>query len=135
MHGLVRQPFAAALMIGAGLILACTQLPAQDHVVTSADLNQAVASAAQSREQHVQQVKRFLSSHAARQALKRAHIDPVQVQQAVGSLDDEELARLSARAEKAQRDFAAGALTNEQLTYIIIALATAVIIIVILAAR
>jgi len=50
-------------------------------------------------------------------------------------LNDQELARLAARAEKANSDFAAGSLTNQELTYIVIALGTAVLILVIVAAR
>jgi hypothetical protein len=43
--------------------------------------------------------------------------------------------RLVARTDKLQHDVAAGALSNQQITYILIALATAVIILVIVAAR
>jgi len=50
-------------------------------------------------------------------------------------LSDEELARLAARTEKVRKDFAAGALTNQQITYIIIALATALIVVIIVVAR
>jgi len=44
-------------------------------------------------------------------------------------------ARLAARTEKVRKDFAAGALTNQQITYIIIALATALIVVIIVVAR
>ena len=57
-----------------------------------------------------------------------------QVKTAVSQLNDDELARLQSRTEKVQRDLAAGSLTNQELTYIIIALATAVIVILILKA-
>ena len=50
-------------------------------------------------------------------------------------MSDEDLARLAAQSEKLQKDVAAGALTNQQITYILIALGTAVIILVIVAAR
>ena len=43
---------------------------------------------------------------------------------------DEELARLAARTDKVQRDMAAGALTNQQITYILIALGTAVLVLI-----
>jgi hypothetical protein len=50
-------------------------------------------------------------------------------------LNDKELARLAAQAEKVQADVAAGALDNhQQISYIIIALATAVLILVIVVA-
>ena len=56
-----------------------------------------------------------------------------QVTAALPLLGDEELAQLASRAERAQADFAAGALSNQEITYILIALATAVIILVIVA--
>jgi hypothetical protein len=70
----------------------------------------------------------------AEKAIKRAGFDRNTVVRAVATLSDDELSRLSARAERAQQDLAAGALSNQELTYIVIALATAVIILVIVAA-
>ena len=131
MHRLLRQRVAAAIVLGTGIpVLISAPLQAQDHVVSSAGLNQAAASAAQTRQQHLEHLREFFSSSAARRALHKSHISQVQVQRAVTSLDNDELARLSARAERAQRDLAAGSLTNEQLTYLVIALATAVIVII-----
>lgn len=131
MHGSFRYYLGLSLIAAAGCLLLSAPVKAQDHVVSSADLSRAVASAAGSRHQQVKQIEQFLSSDTARKALNRVHLDPAQVQRAVPFLSDAELARLSARSAKAQSDFAAGALTNEQLTYIIIALATAVIVIII----
>lgn len=102
-----------------------------DHVVTSADLQNDVSQAAKVRQQQIATIDTFLSGDRAKQALRSANIDYSVVHNGVASLSDDELARLSARADKAQKDFAAGALTNEQITYIIIALATAVIILII----
>ena len=109
-----------------------TPLPAaaQDHVVSPAELQQATASAACSRQQKIDKVEKFFSSEQAEKALKSAHLDAVQVKKAVPTLNDKELARLASRADKAQKDFAAGALTNQQITYILIALATAVIVLI-----
>jgi hypothetical protein len=45
-------------------------------------------------------------------------------------LSDEEVADLSARAEEPSPDVAGGALSNEHLTYIVIALAAAVIVLI-----
>jgi hypothetical protein len=66
----------------------------------------------------------------SQKALKTAGIEFSQVQQAVAALDDEQAARLAARARQANADFAAGAFSNEMLTYIVIALATAVLVLV-----
>ena len=102
----------------------------QNHVVSPTELQQATASVAHTRQQNITKVEKFLSSEQASKALKSAHLDPVQVKKAVPSLNDQELARLASRADKAQKDFAAGALTNQQITYILIALATAVIVLI-----
>lgn len=108
---------------------------AQSHVVSAVDLHRDVVAASRAREANLVKVEKFFSSDAAQKALKSAHMDSREVQSAVRVLSDQELAQLAARADNSQRDFAAGALTNQQLTYIIIALATAVLIIVLLAAR
>lgn len=108
---------------------------AQSHVVSAVDLHRDVVAASRAREVNLAKVEKFFSSDAAQKALKSAHMDSREVQSAVRVLSDQELAQLAARADNSQRDFAAGALTNQQLTYIIIALATAVLIIVLLAAR
>ncbi len=66
--------------------------------------------------------------------MKKGRIDAGQVTKAIPTLTDEDLARLAQRAASAESDFAAGALSNQELTYIVIALATAVVILVIVAA-
>jgi len=48
----------------------------------------------------------------------------------VQQLDDEDLARLSARAENAQREFAAGNLSDRDLLIILVAVAALILIIV-----
>ena len=52
------------------------------------------------------------------------------MQKAVATLSPDELARLASRTNQLQRDFAVGALTNQELTYIVIALAAAVIVLI-----
>lgn len=107
-------------------------LPARDaHVVSPAELHQAVQNAAQARQQNLAKVEKFFSQDAAQKALKTAKIDPAKVQKAAASLNDDELARLASRTDRVQNDISAGALTNLQITYIIIALATALIVILI----
>jgi hypothetical protein len=49
-------------------------------------------------------------------------------------LGPDELARLAARTNQLQQNFAGGALNNQQMTYAIIAIATAVLVLVIVAA-
>jgi hypothetical protein len=103
---------------------------AQDHVVSPVEIQRDAAGASAARQQHVQQLNGFLSSSEAQQALKSAHMDPQEVKNAVGQLDDEDLARLSARAEKAQQKFAAGSLSDRDLLIILVAVAALILIIV-----
>lgn len=119
-------------MLAALLVLPCN-LFAQ-HVVKPAEIQKDVAAASTAREKNLQKVDSFFSSEQAKNALKSARIDSGKLHKAVRALDEDELARLATRTEQLQQDFAAGALTNQQITYILIALATAVIIIVIVVA-
>jgi len=117
------------LLLGLILTLPGAAL-AQDHVVSPGEIQKDAASASAARQQHVQQLDGFLSSKEAQQALKSAHMDPREVKNAVGQLDDEDLARLSTRAEKAQREFAAGNISDRDLLIILVAVAALILIIV-----
>ena len=119
------------LVLLLGLILTSPGAPlAQDHVVSPGEIQKDAAGASSARQQHVQQLDGFLSSKEAQQALKSAHMDPQEVKTAVRELDDEDLARLSARAERAQREFAAGKLSDRDLLIILVAVAALILIIV-----
>jgi hypothetical protein len=100
------------------------------HVVSPADLQKEAALATGTREQNQQALNDFLSSPQAEKTLQSAHMDPAQVKSAVSSLSDDELARLSARAEVAQADFAAGRISDRDLIWIIIAIVVVIVIIV-----
>lgn len=118
-------------MLFLGMALAAPQSAfAQDHVVSPADLQKDVTAASASREQNRQQLQNFLSSPEAQRALRSAHIDSQQVKNAVSQLDDSDLARLSARSEKAQKDFAAGTLSDRDLIIILVCIAALILIIV-----
>ena len=103
---------------------------AQGPVVSQDELKQALTDAAKTRKENLDQIRTFFSSDPAREAFKTAHIDSERVQKAVSSLDDNELTKLADQTRHIQNDFAAGALTNQQITYILIALATAVIVLI-----
>jgi hypothetical protein len=131
--------FLAAMFAIPPSLLAETQMPAaptrrpDTHVVSPLDLQNAVVDATQARQKNIQKIEQFLSSDVALQTMKSAHIDPVQVKTGISALSDQELAQLAARADKAQRDFAAGALGREALAIIILGVLV-VILIVVLAA-
>jgi hypothetical protein len=119
------------LVLFMGLILTSPgAVLAQDHVVSPGEIQKDAAGASSARQQHVQQLDGFLSSKEAQQALKSAHVDPQEVKNAVGQLDDDDLARLSARAENAQREFAAGNLSDRDLLIILVCVAALILIIV-----
>jgi hypothetical protein len=103
---------------------------AQSHVVSPADLQKEMVANTQARQHNLETVKQFLSSPRAENALKSAHINAEQVQTAVSTLSDKELARLASRADKAQADFAAGRLEDRDLLIIVVAIAALVLLIV-----
>jgi hypothetical protein len=106
---------------------------AQSHVVSPNELHQQVVTTSRVRQENVEQIDRFFSSPLAQKALRDHRIDAKQVKTAVSQLSDEELARVAARTEKAQRDFAAGAITDHLLILIVIVIA--VVLIAVLAAK
>lgn len=103
---------------------------AQNHVVSPADLQKEMASATQARQHNLETLNQFLSTPAAEKALKSARMDAQQVKTAVATLNDDDLAQLSARATRAQADFAGGRLSDRDLILIIVAIAVLILIIV-----
>ena len=107
-----------------------SNLAAQAHVVSPADLQKETAAASQARQRNLETVTQFLSSPRAQKALRSAHMDPTQVKTAVSSLSDQELAQLASRSTKAQADFAAGRIDDRDLLIILVAIAALILIIV-----
>ena len=109
-------------------------LMAQAPAVSSSELQQAITAAAQTRQKNLDDVRSFFASEHVRAALKSGKLDYRKVDKAVATISPEELARLAEKTNQIQNDFAAGSLTNQQLTYIVIALGTAVLVLLIVAA-
>jgi hypothetical protein len=117
---------AIALLFG----LAGVPAGAQDkqHVVSLNDLNKDAARPAQTRQSNEEAVRTLLSSDQAQKALKSANLDYQKVDKAVGQLSDKDLAKLAERSRQAQRDFAAGRISDRDMLWIIlIALAIVVL--------
>jgi hypothetical protein len=112
------------------LFIVPTEALAQSHVVSPADLQKATTAASQVRQHNMDSIQRLLSTPTAEKALKSANMDPQQVKTAVSTLNDQELAQLAARADKAQADFAAGSLDQRDLILIILGVAVLILIIV-----
>ncbi len=108
----------------------CQMINAQAPIVTHDELKQALVKSDKARKENLVQVRTFFSSDVARKAFAVNHLDSERVQKAVSTLNFDELAKLAAQTRQVQSDFAAGALTNQQITYILIALGTAVIVLV-----
>ena len=103
---------------------------AQDHVVAPSDIQRDVAASSSARQKNRSQLENFVSSPEAQQAMKSAHLDAGQVKNAIPNLNDEELADLSARSQKAQEDFAAGRMSDRDLIIILLAIVALILIIV-----
>ena len=105
-------------------------LLAQAHLVSPSDLQQETLAASQSRMCDVQALQNFLSSPMAEKAMGSLHVDARQVASAISSLSDREVAQMTARANKAQADFAAGNITDHDLLIILVAILALILIIV-----
>jgi hypothetical protein len=132
LHLSIRSHILATTLV-AGMLVIPANMLAADHVVSPADLTQAARSAASARERNIAKLQDFLSSPGARAELAKMKMDPVKVHMAVAQLNDSELARLAARTDQAQKDFAAGDLTRKQTTLVIVAAAVVAIVIAIAA--
>lgn len=127
----VRRLIARILLV----LTPATATWAQTHVVPLTELHQRAVSAADGREANLARLDRFFSEGRVQQALHSAKLDGTEVRHAVALLSDEELGRMVSRSDKIQSDLTAGALSNQELTYIVIALATAVLVLIIVKAR
>jgi hypothetical protein len=118
----------SALLFGA-ILAVHSNLLAQTHVVTPTEIQKEAVARTRTRQHNLETLNQFLSSPAAKKALRSAHVDARRVKTAVSSLSDEELAQLASRAEKAQADFAAG-FTNRDLLIVILGIVALILIIV-----
>ncbi|MFP5227371.1 MAG: hypothetical protein ACLGXA_07045 [Acidobacteriota bacterium] len=98
------------------------QADQNSHLVSPTQLDHQVQASSAMRQQRIEGLTKFLSTPQAEKAMKDAKIDPVQVKTAIPTLSDAELANLSARADHAQHDFAAGGLSTLALGLIILAI-------------
>jgi hypothetical protein len=119
------------LLVACFLLTLCsTSILAQTHVVSPSDIHKELVNAAQTRRENQQKVKGLFSSDETRKAMEAAQINPERVDTAISTLSDEELARLAARADNLDKDFAAGRISDRDLLIIILGIAALVLIIV-----
>ena len=103
---------------------------AQTPVVSQADIHKELVTATRTRQKNLEKARRLLSSDAAQKALESAQMNPAQVNAAISTLSDAELARLASRADKIQDDFAAGRLSDRDLLLILLGVVALILIIV-----
>ncbi len=115
------------LAICAGSVLAQAS---QTHVVSQTEIHKELVNSTQTRRRNLEKVRRLFSSDETRKAMEAAKISPERVENAVSTLSDEELARLAARADKLDQDFAAGRLSDRDLLLIILGFAALILVIV-----
>jgi hypothetical protein len=104
------------------------QSESQEHIVSSQALEQHLEASSETRQKDIATLTSFMSTPTADRAMRDAHIDPVQVQKAIPTLSDRDLASLSARTNDAQQKFSAGVLGTSTLTLIIVLIAVIIIV-------
>jgi hypothetical protein len=130
---IVRSGRALALLL-APVLISTSLMAAENHVVPLAELRQQAVAMEQKRAEDMASIGKLLDLEPVQKALSKGNLNAGQVRQAAALLTDSELSQLASRANQVRADVEAGALSNLHLTYIVIALATAVIILVIVAA-
>lgn len=130
-HPLFRT-LSAALIFTAAIATTTPTASAQqtDHVLPSASLQQDLNATAAARQQHEQQIRSLYAQPQLQTALRAAHIDPQQVTHAVSQLSDADLASIAARSAAAQKDFAAGRISDHDLLIILVCIAALLVVIV-----
>ena len=111
-------------VLGIAALFVAAEIPARaqdhQHVVSLSELSKDAARPAQTRQANEEAVRTLLSSDQGQKALKSAKLDYLKVDQAVGQLSDEDLAKLAERSRQAQADFAAGRISDRDLLWIIL---------------
>ena len=116
--------WALAIVLLPCFVMSPANVQAQEkHVVSSQELHKEAMRPAEARGANEAALRQLFSSEQAQQALKSVNIDYSKVDKAVGQLSDEDLAKLAARSQQAQNNFAggrAGSLSDRDLLIIII---------------
>ncbi len=123
-------PSKAICTVLAAALLTQPCLPATNAPVPLEEMQKEMAVASQARQHNRETLSNLLSTPQAQEALRIAHVDVQQVKTAISSLNDEDLAKLAARADTAQKNLAAGDLSQRDLLLILVGIAVIILIIV-----
>ena len=117
-----------AVLIGMSLV---SSTLAQDHIVGKSVLRDSIRETALERTVQMRRVEEFFSSPEVTRVLERySFLGLERITEGVSTLSEQELATLTQQIEELDEEVRAGALSNEHLTYIVIALAAAVIVLI-----
>jgi len=121
-----------ALVLSTLLCMAGIPLQSQgrekQHVVSLDELKKDAARPAEVRQADEAAVRNLLSTENGQKALKSANLDLQKVDKAVSQLSDEDLAKLAEKSRQAQKDFAAGRLSDRDLLWIILIIVAVLIL-------
>ena len=116
------------VLIGMSLVSSAL---AQDHIVGESVLRDSIRETALERKAQMRRVEEFFSSPEVTGVLERySFLGLERITEGVSQLSEQELATLTQQIEELDEEVRAGALSNEHLTYIVIALAAAVIVLI-----
>jgi len=130
--GIELRPMLAAALAATMASAAPGIASAAEHIVPDQEMTQRLEASSVQRAENERALQRLFS--ASQDTLEAAGLDAEQVSAGVAALGDEDLSRLAERARTFQSEVAAGALNNQQITYILIALGTAVIVLILVGA-
>lgn len=119
-----------AAAVSAGPMLA--QSETDKHVVSLGELNRDAAGPAEARRANEAEIRHLFATVDGQKALKTANVEYAKIDQAVSSMSDEDVARISSRAREIDRDFSAGNLSDHDLLLILIIALIVIILIVVL---
>ena len=125
---------AKALLIV--LLCLCVVVPGDlraTQVVTPDQMHQDLLKSWDQKEQNLTTLQNLISSDAAKEVIRQAGADPVQVMEALPHLSDEELSRLASQTRVAQANFAAGLSDRELINVLLIVLIVVAIIVIVAA--
>ena len=104
----IQKPLSAGMVFVVSTVFSAQAAAAHDHVLPLKELQSQLSTVANERAKNVADIERVLSYPAANAALEKSHVSPAQMRAAVATLDDAELARLSAQARASEKDVQGG---------------------------
>lgn len=109
---------------------AAPQTPIGEHIVSRSELHEMAAEITVERQKNEEQNQGLLPTELASKALTRIHLNNTRIDKALSQLNEEDLNKLATQADQAASKVSGGKLSNRRLLFIVIALATAGMILI-----